>query len=81
MLALGLWGCGGPSTLQLLTRAAFDMNCEQAELTITEIDNRTRGVEGCGKRATYVKACSTNRWTGVMDCTWLLNTATQRLEK
>jgi len=40
---------------QLLSRAAFDFSCPEEQLKVTKLGNRTTaGVEGCGKRATYV---------------------------
>jgi hypothetical protein len=38
----------------LRTRASFDMRCPTGQLQVTEIDNRTAGVDGCGQRATYI---------------------------
>jgi hypothetical protein len=65
--ALCLSGCGA-SPSQLRDRAAFDLNCSQSELQVTEIDKRTRGVRGCGQQATYVQSCEGGL------CTWVLNT-------
>jgi len=38
----------------LRTRASFDLRCPTGQLQVTEIDNRTAGVDGCGQRATYI---------------------------
>ena len=46
-------GCHPPIG-QLTARASFDMSCPQQRLTVTDLGERTKGVSGCGKRATYV---------------------------
>ena len=38
----------------LRKRATFDLNCPEATLTVTRLGNDTRGVEGCGQKASYV---------------------------
>lgn len=60
---------------QLKTRAAFDLDCPADKLEVVELDPRTRGVQGCGKRATYVEQCKpcANGYVGC-ECTWLMNT-------
>jgi hypothetical protein len=35
-------------------RAAFDLGCDAAQLKLLVLDERSIGVEGCGRRATYV---------------------------
>ena len=51
----------------LAQRASFDFNCPQQQLRFVDMgDNLARGVEGCGRRATYVQ----NPTTG----TWVMNT-------
>ena len=55
----------------LRDRASFDLNCAKSKLQIVDIDPDTRGVRGCGQRATYVQRCS----QGGFDCTWVLNNA------
>jgi hypothetical protein len=43
------------------------------------IDDRTKGVTGCGRRATYVQACE--RPGGIdRECTWVLNSAKKSKE-
>ncbi len=67
--AIGLTiGCGA-SQEQLVRRASFDLNCPEAQVTVYEIDGRTRGVRGCARQATYVESCEANR----SNCTWVLN--------
>lgn len=60
------------TTSQLLRRASFDLDCAEASLRVVELDNRTRGVDGCGRRASYVETCRSNEH-GNYDCTWALN--------
>lgn len=38
----------------LRTRAALDLKCPEERLVIQQVDEATRGVSGCGKRATYL---------------------------
>ena len=55
LAALG--GCAsGPHPA--LALAHKDFNCAQAELTLHEIYPHKVRVEGCGREAIYVKACS-----------------------
>jgi hypothetical protein len=61
---------------QLRARAAFDMQCRQEDLRVIYIDDRTRGVRGCGKQLTYVCAGPNEA-----DCTWVLNTDSQRMAR
>jgi hypothetical protein len=68
-LAAGALACAAaPDPLhKLRTRASFDLGCPEEQLHRTHLDERTEGVSGCGKRATYVKVCDVN------DCTWVMN--------
>jgi len=61
--------CGAAAKERLVTRAAFDLNCPKEDLQVVVIDGRTRGVSGCGQRATYV--CTTV--VAGTHCTWVLN--------
>jgi hypothetical protein len=61
-------GCSATKD-QLLKRAAFDLGCTKDEMRVTRIDQRTRGVRGCGKQATYIESCDSAR----ASCTWVLN--------
>jgi hypothetical protein len=54
---------------KLLKRAAFDLNCGKDELTVSKLDDRTRGVRGCGRQATYVETCDRVGY----NCTWVMN--------
>ena len=77
-------GCAhAASTDQLLKRAAFDLDCAPEKLTVVEIDPRTRGVKGCGLRASYTEICEERAGANVgpgtggsyrTNCTWMLNT-------
>jgi len=55
-LALGALGCNHTKALE--KRAAFDLSCQQLQYTCLEerFDGAclTMGVEGCGRKATYV---------------------------
>ncbi len=78
-LAASLFACGGASDETLRTRAAFDMKCEGPQLQVIEIDDRTRGVIGCGQRHTYVESCKVYGQTaGKSGCTWVLNGSSDR---
>ncbi len=78
MAALGCsLGCATTATeSQLRKRAAFDFECQEEALDVVELDERTRGVAGCGKRATYVEMCETHNGRNGSyrdNCTWALN--------
>ena len=51
---LFLAGCAATMQNTVQARAAFDFNCSSESLKISELHPRTYGVEGCGKRATYL---------------------------
>jgi hypothetical protein len=76
LIVVMLCACGTPRPVEyarprLLTRAGFDFNCAEQQLQIRELSSNTAGVEGCGKRATYVYQTST-----VSEGVWVMNTAT-----
>lgn len=74
-------GCGATEE-QLRARAAYDLDCKESSLDIVEIDDRTRGVKGCGQRVTYVESCGRVGDFGAKgDCTWVLNGDTKRAKK
>jgi hypothetical protein len=58
---------------RLLKRAAFDLDCTKDELTVVNIDARTRGVRGCGRKVTYVESCDAPPTAMIRNCTWVLN--------
>lgn len=49
-----LTGCSAVMKEAVSKRAPFDMNCDPASITIHELGDRTYGVSGCDKRATYI---------------------------
>ncbi len=65
--------CGGATTEQLRARAAFDFKCPQDQVSVVELDARSRGATGCGQRATYVEDCALTTASGKEGCTWVLN--------
>lgn len=77
-VALLTLGCASASEDQLRARAAYDMECKQDRLYIIELDDRTRGVQGCGQKATYVESCDGVRSNLLTECTWVLNTDSRR---
>jgi len=56
LLPILITGCASTMRMEktVLQRADFDLDCEKESLTLKELDHRTYGVSGCGKRATYV---------------------------
>jgi hypothetical protein len=65
MLAVGCLSAVERREDRLRQRAAFDMRCDAGALSISELDRRTAGVEGCGQRGVYV-------WSD--QGMWVLNT-------
>lgn len=53
--ALGACASGPHPALQLASR---DLSCEQSQLTLEQIYPKKVRIEGCGKTAIYVDACS-----------------------
>ena len=49
---------------ELRKRAAFDLSCAEDKLALTPLGDSTRGVEGCGQKATYIYA----------NMSWVMNT-------
>jgi hypothetical protein len=78
LAAIGLllcsFGCGAATIKQLSKRAAFELECPAEQLEIVEIDTRTRGVSGCGRRAVYVETCERfGQYNEFGKCTWTLD--------
>jgi len=44
-------------------RAAFDLNCPVAQVTVKELPGAGWGAQGCGQRASYT--CNRDGWGGV----------------
>jgi hypothetical protein len=74
VLPLALVGCGA-SDQQLRARAAFDLQCPQEQVGVVEVDNRTKGAQGCGRQALYIEDCQPRPFQG-MQCTWIMNSDT-----
>lgn len=55
-------------TGHLINRAAFDLECSRDKLKIVDLDANTKGVKGCGRRATYVWSCGERQ-----TCAWVMN--------
>ena len=75
MLALGLVSCvvSLSDSLQrdaVTTRAKFDLECDKLDVVV--LGDRTFGVTGCGKRATYVTTGPCG--AGSSQCTAVMNT-------
>ena len=70
-------GCGATAS-QLKSRAAFDLHCNESSIRITKLDSRTRGVTGCGQRATYIESCDGPADSFARKCTWVLNSDSSR---
>jgi hypothetical protein len=69
LFAIGCFSSGtnaGPVT----ARAAYDMQCPEKELQITELGGKTYGVRGCGKQATYTEVCTPKPGSFQGDCAW-----------
>jgi hypothetical protein len=67
----------GATAEQLTRRASFDLNCPEHNLRYHAIDDRTQGVVGCGKRATYISTCDRTRDGWEANCTWVINGSIQ----
>ena len=73
-LTFSLLACGGASDGQLRARASFDLDCRADQIQVVRIDDKTRGVTGCGRRNTYVEDCEREEAFGARTgCTWILN--------
>ena len=73
LLSVGSVG-GGASNVRdtLRPRAAFDLGCTQQQLNVTQLNDTTYGVRGCGRQATYVWSCH-NVAGSNSQCDWSLN--------
>lgn len=69
-----LYNTAGASPEQLVARASFDLDCPRDQLVVVDLDARTRGVNGCGRRATYVEQCQRYGDLGHKEgCSWVMN--------
>jgi hypothetical protein len=57
---------------RLRKRAAFDLHCTRDELSVTKLDENTRGVRGCGRQATYLYVCDRPN-NPFAECSWVMN--------
>ena len=68
LCAVALVGCYSANIGALRTRAAFDLECPSEQLRLTQLHQGTQGsgdvygVEGCGKRNTYVSQSYKGLW-------------------
>ncbi len=46
----------------LRSRASYELQCPEKQLQITELGDNTAGVDGCGRRATYVYNGEASAW-------------------
>jgi hypothetical protein len=76
LLGAMLVNCGATEE-QLRSRSAIDLNCPQTQIQMTQIDERTMGVRGCGQRAVYVESCDGPKGGMATECTWVLNSDTK----
>jgi hypothetical protein len=69
-----LVSCASVGAGDVRVRAAWDLGCDPSNLQVVEIDSETRGISGCGKKATYVQQCRFENNIGVRTgCNWTLN--------
>jgi hypothetical protein len=64
---------------KLLTQASFDLSCGENAVEVVHLSTTTRGVSGCGKRASYLLKCEDPTPLGG-HCPrplWILNGAVQ----
>jgi|GEM_PF-3508738 len=78
-LALGTLMCGNQPLVKDQTdavqkRAVFDLDC--AQVSVVQLGDRTFGVTGCGKRATYLTEgmCGASSCISGCTCTAVMNT-------
>jgi hypothetical protein len=71
-----------PKRHPVAVRAPFDLDCPREQIVYQRLDARTMGVSGCGRRATYIRACrdrvastSGNHVNTYVECSWLLDGA------
>jgi hypothetical protein len=57
----------------LLKRASFDLSCPESSIQTVDLGTDTKGVQGCGKKATYVERCNGQRGNMLTTCSWVLN--------
>ncbi len=73
LLALLLVGGCAASESALVRRAAFDLDCPEADLHVVDLDGDVRGVKGCGRQATYVSRCNGQPGYIGTTCSWMMD--------
>jgi hypothetical protein len=51
---------------ELYARASLDLDCPMPWLRVIDVDERVKGVDGCGRRAVYVELCQ----EATASCVW-----------
>jgi hypothetical protein len=68
-------GCGAAPGVNmprgLSKTASFEMSCPAEDLVGTNLGSGAHGVQGCGKKATYI--CTKVSWGGACSGTWVLS--------
>lgn len=81
VLESGCAGTGKGARHPVRQRAPFDLRCDADELSYERLDERTIGVSGCGKNATYVELChdrihALGRFVATEEeCQWVMNSS------
>jgi hypothetical protein len=60
LIAVALIACV-PPTEAVAPVAEFDLQCPRANLSYTQLNEKTIGVKGCGKQAKYVEICQSKK--------------------
>jgi len=61
------WGASGCSAGALKTKAASDMKCDKAQVSIESIQSYVEKVSGCGQTDVYVKNLMQGQWQSALD--------------
>lgn len=74
-VAVAIAGCAMhvPHLSDLRRRAAFDLQCPEAQLSHVDLGGEIHGVTGCGRRATYIRFCRAWAYGRCMNGDWVLN--------
>jgi hypothetical protein len=74
VLAVSVFGCMmSASRDQLARRSSFDLACPAEQTRYVQVDERSWGATGCGRRAVYVESCDGVTTSPNTKCTWVLN--------
>lgn len=70
-------GCHAPEPARhpVARVAPFDLDCPREQLSYTQIDDKTWGVTGCGRRAKYIEVCRPLDMDALTEdrCRWIRN--------